>query len=514
MGKRRVSVQHPGLCKLARRIAAVASLLAGLLLSAFGVAVGDGVPARVRFGGTAGEAAAVGTAPIYVVGVRGAIDLGVAPYVARALREAERGGAQAVLVEINTPGGRVDAVLQMRDSLLATPLRTIAFVDRTALSAGALVALSSTEIYLAPGAVMGAATPVDSTGEAGDEKVVSAIASVFRATAEIRGRDPRIAEAMVDPSVEISGLVERGQLLTLTTTEALARGFAEGSAASRQEVLRAAGLADAPVRETAPGLAENVVRFLTNPLVASLLISLGMLLIWGDVTSGGVGLVAAGGVGLLAIFFWGHYLAGLAGWEGVALVVAGLVLIAAEVLIIPGFGVAGILGAAAVIGGLFISLIGKTVVSTADLVRAGTTVGLALGMIAAGALALLRYLPGSNRLSGLVLRAHVGGADEATESTESTSGAGTGPVVAGGATERESLVGVTGVAITDLRPAGIGRLRGERVDVVTRGDYITAGDAIKVVADEGYRRVVRRIVGDGGESRVEAVDGDARAAGG
>ena len=470
--------------------------------------MGDGAPARVDFGVVAGAAAAAEAAPIYVIGVRGEIDLGVAPYLARVLREAERGGAQAVLVEINTPGGRVDAVLQMRDSLLATPLRTIAFVDRTALSAGALVALSSAEIYLAPGAVMGAATPVDGTGEVGDEKVVSAIASVFRATAEIRGRDPRIAEAMVDPSIEVAGLVERGQLLTLTTTEALARGYAEGSADSRQEVLRAAGLADAPVRETAPGLAENVVRFLTNPFVASLLISLGMLLIWGDVTSGGVGLVAAAGVGLLAVFFWGHYLAGLAGWEGVALVVAGLVLIAAEIFVIPGFGAAGLLGAGALMGGLFISLIGKTIVSTADLVRASVTVGLALGMIAVGALVLLRYLPRSSRLSGLVLRAHVGTA------AVPTGEAGTGPVVAGGAAAPESLVGVTGVAVTDLRPSGIGRLRGERVDVVTRGDYIMAGEAILVIADEGYRRVVRRSVGEGGESRAEEVNDGARAAGG
>jgi len=443
------------------------------------------------------EAEHAAGATVVIVQVRGEIDLGVAPYLARVLREAERAGARAVLVEINTPGGRLDAVLQMRDSLLATPLRTIAFVDRTALSAGALVALSSAEIYLAPGAVMGAATPVDSAGDPGDAKAVSAIASVFRSTAEIRRRDPRIAEAMVDPSVEIAGLVERGQLLTLTTAEALARGYAEGSATTRQEVLRAAGLPDAPVREISPGLAENIVRFLTNPLVASLLISLGMLLIWADVTSGGVGLIAATGVGLLATFFWGHYLAGLAGWEGMALVAVGLALIAAEVLVIPGFGVAGILGAASLIGGLFLSLIGKTVVTTADLVRAGTTVGLALGLIAAGALLLLRYLPRSNRLSGLVLRAHVG--DDAAATGAS------GASDAGGMTGGASLVGVTGVAVTDLRPAGIGRLHGERVDVVTRGDYISTGEAIQVTTDEGYRRVVRRAAhhgdGDSGPNR-------------
>jgi membrane-bound serine protease (ClpP class) len=468
---------------------------------------------------------------VFVLQISGEIDLGLAAYLARALREAEAANAQAVVLEIDTPGGRLDAVLQMRDVLIGSPLRTIAFVDRTAFSAGALIALAAQEIYMAPGAVMGAATPVGGEGETASEKVVSAVRSTFRSTAELRGRDPRIAEAMVDPAVEIPGLIGPGQLLTLTTVEAVARGYAEGVSATRQELLSATGLTTADVRETLPGLAENVVRFLTTPVVASLLISLGMLLIIGDFSSGGVGIAGAAGMGLLAAFFWGHYLAGLAGWEGIVLVLLGLVLIGVEVFLIPGFGIAGLLGAVSLVGGLFLSLIGDYLVTPDDLLRAATTIGLAFILVFAGGFFLLRYLPVAHRFSGLVLHAQVDAPVKAdgTQQAErarrgwlsrwigrGSSGSAVGVESPAPPSPRPaSLLGASGVALSDLRPGGIAEIAGERVDVVTRGDYVVAGEPIEVIADEGYRRVVRRLtrhpvpsggktVSSGGEPRVDA----------
>jgi membrane-bound serine protease (ClpP class) len=213
-----------------------------------------------------------GAGSVVVVQIRNEIDLGLAPYLARALEQARRENARAVILEIDTPGGRLDAVFQMRDAILDSPVRTIAFVNRTAFSAGALVAISANEVYLTPGAVIGAATPVTAMGETTDEKAISAVRSTFRATAELRGRDPRIAEAMVDPSIEIEGLVTRDQLLTLTTTEAQARGYADGVTQNYQELLHATGLSGAVVQEISPTLAENIVRFLTSPVIASLLI--------------------------------------------------------------------------------------------------------------------------------------------------------------------------------------------------------------------------------------------------
>ncbi len=428
--------------------------------------------------------------PVYVVQVRSEIDLGLPAYLRRILAEAEREGARAVIVEIDTPGGRLDAALQMRESILDTPVRTIAFVNRDAFSAGALIAIASREIYMAPGAAIGAATPVKAAGETASEKVVSAVRSTFRATAETRGRDPRIAEAMVDPSVEIEGLVDRGRLLTLTTDEARDRGYADGVAADLDALLASAGLGSAVVRETGPSPAENVVRFLTNPVVASLLISLGLLLLLGDVFTEGFGAVGAVGIGLLATFFWGHYLAGLASWEGVALVVLGLVLIGAELLVIPGFGIAGLAGIVSLLAGLFISLIGGSLVTNEDLTRAGYTVGAALTLVVLGMAVLMRFLPRLGRFKGLVLQSHSGAPDVAADGWRRRNSR---PAPA-------SLAGARGVALSDLRPGGFAEIEGERVDVVTRGDYVGAGEPIEVVADEGYRRVVRR-VGEGAVPR-------------
>jgi membrane-bound serine protease (ClpP class) len=239
--------------------------------------------------------AAVGREPtqepvVHVVDISGAIDLGLPAYLDRALQQAHDAGAAAVLLEVDTPGGRLDAVLQMQSSLVGADVRTIAFVNRMALSAGALITIASEEIYVAPGSTLGAATPVvGDTGELADEKTISAVRSTFRSTAEARGRDPRVAEAMVDGDVAVEGLIEEGKLLTLDPDQALEWGYAEAMTDNRAAALEAAGLDHAVIVETSPTPAEAVVRFLTNPVVASLLITLAMLLVIGDFLSGGIG---------------------------------------------------------------------------------------------------------------------------------------------------------------------------------------------------------------------------------
>ncbi|MBI3968652.1 MAG: nodulation protein NfeD [Chloroflexi bacterium] len=446
--------------------------------------------------------------PVFVVQIRDEIDLGLAPYLARVLEQAKRENARAVILEIDTPGGRLDAALQMRAAILASPVRTIAFVNRSAFSAGALIAIAANGMYLAPGAVIGAATPVTGTGTVADEKVVSAVRNTFKSTAEHRGRDPRVAEAMVDPAVAIDGLVARGQLLALTTAEAQTWGYADGVAQDRQELLQVAGLSGAAVHETSPALAERLVRVLTNPAIASLLIAAGFLLLMADLYGGGMGVASGVGLGLLAIFFWGHMLAGLAGWEGVGLVLLGLMLLGLEVFVIPGFGIAGIFGLAASVAGLFLSLIGGEIVTDEDIVRAGATVGFALLAILAGVVALLWLLPKTVRFNGLVLRTRLGERDARSNPTPE-SGLVTTTTLARDAVAAEprrvpaesaTLVGAVGVAVSDLRPGGIARIGDRRVDVVTQGDYLSAGEPIEVIADEGYRRVVRRLEREKGEA--------------
>jgi membrane-bound serine protease (ClpP class) len=443
-------------------------------------------------------------APVYVVSITGAIDLGLAPYLKRVIDEATEAGAPAVILEIDTPGGRLDAVLQMQDSLLDAGVRTIAFVNRTAFSAGALIAIAAEEIYMVPGAVMGAATPVDGAGETASAKIVSAVRKTFKTTAEVRGRDPLVAEAMVDPDVVIDGLVARGELLTLTTSEAMTWGYADGIVADRGELLHAAGLAGVPLKETSPRPAERLVRFVTDPVVASLMIAAAILLIIGDFFVGGFGVVGGVGLLLLATFFWGHMLAGLAGWEDIALVALGLVLLGVEVFVVPGFGVPGLLGLAALAVGFWLAMVGREIRTPEATERAGWSVAAALLAVIVGTVALLAFLPHLGRAGGLVLQAQVGhGAPVAARPSSGWLrwfGGGPGlrlpaaqtPQV-GRPAQVRPLTGASGVALSDLRPSGTADIQGRQVDVVTTGEYITAGEAITVVTDEGYRRVVRRV---------------------
>jgi membrane-bound serine protease (ClpP class) len=443
-----------------------------------------------------------GEGAVYVIEISRTIDLGLAPYLERVLDDAKDAGAAAVIIEINTPGGRLDAVLQMKDAILDSPVRTIAFVDRTAFSAGALVAIASNEIYMTSGAVLGAATPVDGgTGDTASEKVVSAVRSTFAATAEARGRDPLVAEAMVDINVDIPGLSPSGQLLTLTTTTALDWGYADGVAETREELLATTGLADARVIETSLSLAERATRVITDPVIAGLLLTVGLILIVADFFVDGLGIMAIVGVIAIATFLWGHLVAGLAGWEDVTLVVVGVALIAIEIFIIPGFGVAGILGLVLLFGGIFLAMIGRDIRSPDQVERSAFTVVAVLLLLVVGWAVLMLTVPRRTRFGGTVLQSTV----DSSPSSGATQTSGWLRRFGGNASldaefsgphapvsQAQSLVGASGIAVTPLHPSGTAEIGGSRIDVVAEGDFIDEGDAIVVVLDEGYRRVVQR----------------------
>lgn len=417
---------------------------------------------------------------VYGATIDGVIDLGQVPYLRRVLSDAERSGAAAVLLEVNTLGGRLDAAVQMRDLLLDSKVRTIAFVNRRAISAGALITLASQTIVMTSGATVGAATPVQMGQPGGaalpvEEKTISYVRQEFAATAEIRRRPVAVAEAMVDTDVEIAGVVAKGKLLTLSTETALRNKLADFRAESVDEALRVSGLADAQLRRVDPNWAEAVVRFLTHPMVSSLLISMGMLGIFLELRTPGFGLPGIAGVLGLGLFFWGHTLAQLAGWEELLLVAGGVLLLALELLVVPGFGIAGVLGLLALGAGLVLSMTGGGA-TAAFIVAMATRVVFSLLLALGLGLFLLRFmtrLPWGRRL---VLQ--------------------TGLPASGGfasAPERDQAwLGRQGRTLAMLRPAGFAQIDGERVDVVSEGEPIEAGALVEVVRVDGNRIVVRR----------------------
>ena len=467
------------------------SVLAALLLSV-------AVPAATALAAQSGEKAAPkqpvakmegkaaprpsGPPLVFIASIDGIIDLGLAPYVRRVIREASAAGADAVVLEINTFGGRVDAAVQIRDALLDSPVKTIAFVNKRAISAGALITLASERVAMAGGSTVGAAAPVQA-GQPGaaaqpvSEKTVSYVRKEFRATAERRGRPPLIAEAMVDADVVIRGVIEKGKLLTLTTDEALKQKVADVRADTLQEALRQFELDGAQLQYVSRNWAEEVVRVLTHPVVSSLLITVAMLGIIVELRTPGFGVPGALGLGSLSLFLWGHWLVQLAGWEELLLVVVGLVLLAIEAFVLPGFGVAGILGATAVIGALVLSMVGPGY-TTQFLLITGTRVGFAMVLAVGVGLLMLRWLPRLPFGRQLVLETEMGSAQ----------GYASAPAA------DTLLLGRRGHAATPLHPAGIAEIDGQRVDVVSDGDPVDAGEAVEVTRVDGNRVVVKRIL--------------------
>ena len=449
-------VRHPG------RVAAWLLALAAALVAAAPARAGDPRPV------------------VYLVPVDGIIDLGLAPFLARVLDEAAGARAAAVVLEINTLGGRVDAAVVIRDALLGADVPTVAFINKRAISAGALIALAAGKIAMAEGGTIGAATPVEmglpgSAPQPVAEKTVSYLRKEFRATAEARDRPPLLAEAMVDADVAIPGVIDKGKLLTLTTDEALAQRLADFRADDLAAVLRSLDLAGAEVRRSAPTWAENLVRFLTNPVLSSLLIIVGVLGVITEIRTPGFGLAGIVGLLALAAFFWGHWLVQLAGSEELLLLALGLGLLLAEVFVTPGFGILGILGIGALLGGLALSLVGDGATAPI-LVQAAVQVMVSLVIAIAGALLLLRVLPRLPFARSLVLE----------DGLSAGAGYASPPE-----TDRRWL-GARGIAASPLHPAGVADLGGERVDVVSDGEFIEAGAAIEVTRVDGNRIVVHR----------------------
>jgi membrane-bound serine protease (ClpP class) len=415
---------------------------------------------------------------VYAVPIEGVIDLGLAPFLERTIRDAEDAGAAAVVLDINTLGGRVDAATVMRDSLLQARVRTIAFVNPRAISAGALLALATETIVMTSGGTIGAAMPIlggGSAPQAADEKSVSYLRKEFAATAERRGRPAKFAEAMVDVDVEIPDVVAKGKLLTLTASEAMGHHVVELKADTLQAALDAVGLGAADVRRTSQTWAETLVRFLTNPILASVLMTVGLLGILVEIRTPGFGFPGVIGLLSFAVLFWGHWIVQLAGWEELLLVAAGTLLIGAEVFVIPGFGVAGLAGIVALVAGLGMTFVGAgatTSMVIGALGRVAISVLLALG----GGLVLLRVLPHLPYGRRFVLN----------ENMNNDLGYATAP-----ATDR-SWLGRTGTAVSPLRPAGIAEIAGTRLDVVSDGGFIEALAVIEVTRVDGNRIVVRQ----------------------
>jgi membrane-bound serine protease (ClpP class) len=418
---------------------------------------------------------------VYVAQITGIIDLGLAPYIERVIRDATEANATAVVLDINTFGGRVDAAVQIRDTLLNSRVPTIAFINKRAISAGALISLAAETIVIGTGGTIGAATPVQAgqpgaAAQPAEEKTVSYVRKEFRATAEARNRPLLIAEAMVDADVIITGVTTKGKLLTLTTEESLRLKVADHRADNLAELLAVLNLQGVEIRQATPNWAENVLRFLTHPMVSSLLITIAMVGILVELRTPGVGFPGAIGVGSLGLFLWGHWIVQLAGWEELLIAAIGVALLVADLIFVAGFGLAGFIGILAIFSGLIMSMVGpgdtpEFIVKTTARVVASILLALLASLV------FMKFLPRMPVGRKLILETALN-ADSGWESAPASD---------------HALMGMSGRTTTSLHPAGIAQIQGERVDVVSEGELIGAGEYVCVVRVDGNRVVVRRV---------------------
>ena len=414
-----------------------------------------------------------------LVALGGALAPAAQPASALALDDAAADSASVVVFRIDTFGGLLEAADEIRKAILSSPVPTVAVIDRNAASAGALIAYANDKIVFVPGASMGAATAVNQTGEYAPEKIQSYTRGLMRATAEATGRDGRIAEAMVDETIDIPGVSPAGQLLTVSSDEALDLGIADAVLPSVDATVDALGAAENPQEDHSATRAERVLRFLGSPVLASLLLMMMMGGLYFEIQTPGVGFAGAVALVGAALFFAPHYLLGLVeAWE-IALFVVGVGLLLVEVFVTPGFGVFGVGGLVMVLVALLIALVpnvGFSFPTDGEIAQATTTLAAALVLLGLLAVSLGRVLPRSDRFNRLVLAGELSAASGYT-SAETVA----------------DLVGRRGHALTTLRPSGTVDVDGQRVDVVSESGYLDAGAEVEVIRARGSVVVVRGV---------------------
>ncbi|WLR49889.1 nodulation protein NfeD [Bacillus tianshenii] len=403
---------------------------------------------------------------VYFVPFEKEVEKGLLQFMKRSFEEAEEAGADQIVIEMNTPGGAVPAATDIAKLMRETKIPITVFVNKNAISAGSYLALNADHIVMVPGATMGAAAIIDQQGNTAGKKAESYWRAEMKGAAEYSGRDPVYAIAMADPSVDLPKYdAPKGKLLTLTASQAKEVGYADAIVETRGEILDFLKMSGATIKETEVSLAEHIARFVTNPVVVPILLSIASLGLVVELYSPGFGIPGIMGASALVLFFYGHLVAGLAGMESIILLIAGIVLIIAE-LFVPG-GIVGLAGVAAII----ISLI----LSGNDVGYMAMAILIAFIVTVIGSVVLFKLLGYKKGIFRHIILSDSTSTDKGYVSNEN----------------RLELVGKVGKTITPLHPAGTALIEEDRIDVVTEGGFIAADQPIVVIKASGSRIIVR-----------------------
>ncbi|HEX7367281.1 MAG TPA: NfeD family protein [Pelobium sp.] len=423
---------------------------------------------------------AIAQTKVYQLTLKDEINPAAWRFTQKAFAEAKRTGAEVLIIDMNTYGGMLDYADSIRTKILNSKLKTIVYIDNNAASAGALISIACDKIYMSKGATIGAASVVNGKGEVLPEKYQSYMRGLMRTTAETKGRDPKIAEAFVDPDIEIAGISEKGKVLTLTTSEAIKNGYCVAEASSIDDVLKQENITNYSTEVYQPTFTDTIIGLLTSPAVSSILILLMIGGIYFELQSPGIGFALLVAVIAGLLFFAPLYLEGLAAnWE-IALFLVGIVFLVLEIFFIPGFGVFGIAGIICMVVGLAMSLVLNDFF---DLSVSGSERIVQSFLIVLGSIVGAIFL--SVVFGGNILRSKAFQRLVLQDEQQSAKGYQVNK-------PNFELLGKSGFAKTDLRPSGKIEIDGEWYQAISNDGYIDNGTDIVVTKIENYNLIVKK----------------------
>jgi membrane-bound serine protease (ClpP class) len=420
-----------------------------------------------------------GKPKVFVMEIKSEIDPRTNRYTKVAFDEASKAEADHVLLVLDTFGGALNDADEIRNRIIEYPKPVYVFIDNNAASAGALISIACDSIYMAPGSNIGAATVVGADGEAAPGKYQSYMRSIMRSTAEANGRNPHLAEAMVEASVDST--LSAGQVLTLTTSEAVKYGFCDGVASNVEGVLALLNLQEAEVIRYQPSTTDKIISFFLNPFISGILLLLIVGGLYFELQTPGIGFPLLAAIVAGTFYLVPYYLNGLAeNWE-ILLFVAGLILIMLEVFVIPGFGITGIGGIVLVVTSLVLIMVNNqnfdfTFVPSENLMK--SLISVVMGMVGAAIVIALTWnrLVSSKAMDRVVLR-------NSFQSNEGYRSANT----------TEHLVGKTGVAHTRMTPTGRVMIDDTLYDAQARDGFIERGETVQVIDQSTFSLRVKKL---------------------
>jgi membrane-bound serine protease (ClpP class) len=410
------------------------------------------------------------------------IDPGMNRRVKLAMDQAAALKVDVILIEMDTYGGAVTDADEIRTRILESKIPVYVFINKDAASAGALISIACDSIYMAPGGSIGAATVVNGTdGTAAPDKYQSYMRSMMRSTAEATGRNPQIAEAMVDEKLVVPGISDSSSVITFSVAEAIQNGFCEGEYSSVKEILTAQGLQSAEIIAYEEKTVDTIISFFLSPAVSGILILLIIGGIYFELQTPGIGFPLALAVTAALLYFIPYYLNGLAeNWEILAFVI-GIILLAVEFFVIPGFGVFGVAGIVLTLGGLVLGMLPNQAFDF-ELVPASQLFGALLTVILAAlaAVGMVFWLtPKVNEWGAFKHLTLASTQDRAQGFTSST--------------YSEDMLGKIGTVHSRLRPSGKVEIDGEIYDAYSRGEFLDQGESIEVISTEGTSLRVKKL---------------------